>query len=60
MQEKNGEDKGEASKWIKVNRHLTKDGDAPLLNSRYRDYSTYQLVELAYMTGEQRGPPVLR
>ena len=37
-----------------MNQQLSKDGDSPLLDSRYRDYSTYQLVELAYMTEEQR------
>lgn len=54
VHEKYGKDKGWASKCIKVNQQLSKDGDSPLLDSRYRDYSTYQLVELAYMTEEQR------
>ena len=54
VQKKYGKDKGWASKCIKVNQQLSKDGDSPLLDSRYRDYSTYQLVELAYMTEEQR------
>ena len=54
VHEKYGKDKGWASKCIKVNQQLSKDGGSPLLDSRYRDYSTYQLVELAYMTEEQR------
>lgn len=54
VHEKYGKDKGWASKCIKVNQQLSKDGDSPLLDSRYRDYSTYQLAELAYMTEEQR------
>ena len=54
VHEKYGKDKGWASKCIKVNQQLSKDVDSPLLDSRYRDYSTYQLVELAYMTEEQR------
>ena len=54
VHKKYGKDKGWASKCIKVNQQLSKDGDSPLLDSRYRDYSTYQLVELAYMTEEQR------
>lgn len=54
VQKKYGKDKGWASKCIKVNQQLSKDGDSLLLDSRYRDYSTYQLVELAYMTEEQR------
>lgn len=54
VQKKYGKDKGWASKCIKVNQQLSKDGDSPLLDSRYRDYSTYQLVELAYMTEAQR------
>ena len=54
VHEKYGKDKGWASKCIKVNQQLSKDGDSPLLDSRYRDYSTYQLMELAYMTEEQR------
>lgn len=54
VHEKYGKDKGWASKCIKVNQQLSKEGDSPLLDSRYRDYSTYQLVELAYMTEEQR------
>ena len=54
VHEKYGKDKGWASKCIKVNQQLSKDGDSPLLDSRCRDYSTYQLVELAYMTEEQR------
>ncbi len=47
-------DKGWASKCIKVNAQLSVDGDSPVLASQYQDYSTYQLVELAYMTQEQR------
>lgn len=54
VHKKFSKDKGWASKCIKVNQQLSKDGDSPLLDSRYQDYSMYQLVELAYMTEEQR------
>lgn len=52
-------DRGWASKCIKVNSKLSVGGDSPYLDSRYQDYTTYQLVELAYMTEEQReqAPP---
>lgn len=51
---KYGKDKGWASKCIRVSQQLSVDGDSPFLDSAYKDYSTYQLVELAYMTEEQR------
>lgn len=54
VRDRYGKDKGWASKCIKVNQQLSVDGDSPLLDSRYQEYSTYQLVELAYMTEEQR------
>lgn len=54
VQAKYGKKKDWASKCIKVNAQLSIGGDSPYLDSRYRDYSTYQLVELAYMTEEQR------
>ena len=54
INEKYGKDKGWASKCIKVNNQLSVDGDSPILDNRYKDYKVYQLVELAYMTEEQR------
>ena len=54
VRDRYGKNKGWASKCIKVNQKLSVDGDSPLLDSRYQEYSTYQLVELAYMTEEQR------
>ncbi len=47
-------DKGWASKCIKVNQQLSEGGDSPILSKQYLEYSTYQLVELAYMSEEQR------
>jgi hypothetical protein len=54
VQAKYGKKKDWASRCIKVNAQLSVGGDSPNLDSRYHDYSTYQLVELAYMTEEQR------
>ena len=51
---KYNKDKGWASKCIKVNPELSADGNSPILISNYQDYSVYQLVEIAYMTEEQR------
>lgn len=51
---KYNKDKGWASKCIKVNQQLSDGGDSPILSKQYLEYSTYQLVELAYMTEEQR------
>ncbi len=51
---KYNKDKGWASKCIKVNQQLSEGGDSPILSKHYLEYSTYQLVELAYMTEEQR------
>nr|WP_288825532.1 hypothetical protein [uncultured Clostridium sp.] len=51
---KYNKDKGWASKCIKVNQQLSDGGDSPVLSKQYLEYSTYQLVELAYMTEEQR------
>lgn len=51
---KYNKDKGWASKCIKVNQQLSEGGDSPILSKQYLEYSTYQLVELAYMTEEQR------
>lgn len=47
-------DKGWASKCIKVNDQLSKNGNSPLLAEAYQSYKVYQLVELAYLTEEQR------
>lgn len=54
VRDRYGKDKGWASKCIKVNSQLSVGGDSPCLDSRYQDYTTYQLVELAYMTEGQR------
>ncbi|WP_242996628.1 hypothetical protein [Lacrimispora amygdalina] len=51
---KYNKDKGWASKCIKVNQQLSQGGNSPVLSKQYLEYSTYQLVELAYMTEEQR------
>ena len=51
---KYNKDKGWASKCIKVNHELSAGGNSPILISNYQDYSVYQLVEIAYMTEEQR------
>lgn len=47
-------DKGWASRCIKVNDQLSKDGNSPVLADEYKDYKVSQLVELAYLTDEQR------
>lgn len=47
-------DKGWASRCIKVNDQLSKDGNSPVLADDYKDYKVSQLVELAYLTDEQR------
>lgn len=54
VRSKYSSDKGWASKCIKVNQKLSVDGDSPILDEKYKDYSVYQLVELASMTEEQR------
>ena len=46
--------KGWASKCIKVNQQLSDNGNSPILSSKYQEYSTYQLVEIAYMSEDQR------
>ncbi|WP_333647997.1 hypothetical protein [Lacrimispora sp.] len=51
---KYNKDKGWASKCIKVNQQLSEDGNSPILSKQYLEYTTYQLVELAYMTEDQR------
>lgn len=47
-------DKGWASKCIKVNDQLSEGGNSPLLDNGYSQYKVSQLVELAYLTEEQR------
>lgn len=47
-------DKGWASRCIKVNDQLSKAGNSPLLAEAYKEYKVSQLVELAYLTEEQR------
>lgn len=47
-------DPGWASNCIKVNKKFSIDGNSPYLAEQYRDYNKSQLVELAYMTEEQR------
>lgn len=47
-------DPGWASNCIKVNRKFSINGNTPYLAEQYRDYNKSQLVELAYMTEEQR------
>ena len=54
VRDKYDRDKGWASRCIKVNDQLSKDGNSPVLAEEYRDYSVSQLVELAYLTEEQR------
>ncbi len=54
VQEKYGKKKDWASRCIKVNNQLSLGGDSPYLSEEYKGYTTYQLVELAYMTEEQR------
>lgn len=54
VRDKYDKDKGWASKCIKVNDRLSKDGNSPLLADEYKDYNVSQLVELAAMTEEQR------
>lgn len=54
VRDKYSSDKGWASKCIKVNQELSVGGDSPVLDEKYKDYSVYQLVELARMTDEQR------
>lgn len=54
VRDKYDRDKGWASRCIKVNDQLSKDGNSPVLAEGYRDYSVSQLVELAYLTEEQR------
>ncbi|WP_024291752.1 hypothetical protein [Lacrimispora indolis] len=51
---KYNKDKGWASKCIKVNQQLSEGGNSPILSKQYLEYSTYQLVELAYMSEVQR------
>ena len=54
VRDKYDRDKGWASRCIKVNDQLSKDGNSPVLAEEYREYKVSQLVELAYLTGEQR------
>ena len=54
VRDKYDRDKGWASKCIKVNDQLSKDGNSPVLADSYREYKVSQLVELAYLTEEQR------
>ena len=54
VRDKYDRDKGWASRCIKVNDQLSKDGNSPVLAEEYREYKISQLVELAYLTEEQR------
>lgn len=54
VRQKYRKDGGWASKCIKVNGQFSVDGNSPYLSEQYQGYSKYQLVELAYMTEEQR------
>lgn len=54
VRDKYDRDKGWASRCIKVNDQLSKEGNTPLLSEDYKDYSVSQLIELAGMTDEQR------
>jgi len=54
VRDKYDRDKGWASKCIKVNDQLSRDGNSPVLADVYREYKVSQLVELAYLTEEQR------
>ena len=54
VRDKYDRDKGWASKCIKVNDQLSRDGNSPVLAEEYREYTVSQLVELAYLTEEQR------
>lgn len=54
VRDKYDRDKGWASRCIKVNDQLSKDGNSPLLAKAYKEYKVSQLVELAYLTEEQR------
>ena len=54
VRDKYDRDKGWASRCIKVNDQLSKDGNSPVLAEEYREYKVSQLVELAYLTEEQR------
>lgn len=47
-------DKGWASKCMRVNRQFSEGGNSPHLDKSYQGYSAYQLVELSYMSEEQR------
>lgn len=54
VRDKYDRDKGWASRCIKVNDQLSKGGNSPVLAEEYREYKVSQLVELAYLTEEQR------
>ena len=54
VRDKYDRDKGWASRCIKVNDQLSRDGNSPVLAEEYREYTVSQLVELAYLTEEQR------
>lgn len=54
VRDKYDRDKGWASRCIKVNDQLSKDGNSLVLAEEYREYKVSQLVELAYLTEEQR------
>lgn len=54
VENKYDKDKGWASKCIRVNQELSIDGNTPNLDKRYLEYSTYQLVELSYLSEGQR------
>ena len=54
VRDKYDRDKGWASRCIKVNDQLSKGGNSPVLSEEYREYKVSQLVELAYLTEEQR------
>lgn len=54
VRQKYHKDPGWASKCIKVNAQFSVGGNSPHLSEEYRSYSKYQLVELAYMSEEQR------
>ncbi|MGN0373103.1 MAG: hypothetical protein ACI4F3_09835 [Enterocloster sp.] len=54
VKDKYDHDKGWASRCIKVNDKLSKGGNSPVLEEGYREYKVSQLIELSYLTDEQR------
>lgn len=54
VRERLDRDKTWASRCMKVNDQLSENGNSPVLDEAYRQYSVSQLVELSYMTEEQR------